>query len=875
MSTFMSTLRNTLRLPIDQRMLHWNAPVSATVPCSELECQLKLAIVAADCLLSAPNADEHVPPYSDAHRDLLFAPMFYAARVGNVAMVVALREWGAAWEGAVPDDVPLSELFERYHWSRCMTAIDVAAMYDQAELLEYLMGPMTDGGMICGPSLETTMQAIAASQHMKPCLDTMQEWLTRARGANPHMASTFVEYLVYRTGNWADESSGVHWAMDQMLTRVPFGDSRQILHLLFECVKSPAKHALIDVLWTWLINHTDSLSDLNNKLLSDFISANYAPGIQRLRNQAFPVPWPRNACTFAASNGHLALLKILHADHCECSQHTAIAAARAGHVDVLMYIYSAVFPTPASDAQHAVLCALVSHGHMQALDAMLAHWRLSPAKVLEHDLASVALSHERMEIIDHLMRKYMVAPVIDLNKYRDHLRPLAAFLTDNGDPARLRLYLRSGGMWFTDLLKCIIQHNMVESFEHAIILGGVSRAQVWPFLIAYGRLSMLHWMVHDLKVPMPDYDDIAYQDWNHRTFKTMYRTDATVSDDIIISCIAMITPSDDVRGNWTPTELEHAHLNMVSWAKWAIATNRIQVLRWISHHYRWIYTQTQLPNELMVRAIEHNCTEGVQYLFEHTVPIERTHCEKAISMGSVNLLRYLCDHCAMPIERMHWEHFLKIAVENNHLPCVAYLYNQCRAHGEPSNSLALLAKSLAARQVHMADFIYTHMCVETPNDKPSSTVANLSGATAADTATTSLSSEPLARLQHLHACMKCPWTTIVCAQAAMDGDLVRLQWLHENHCPWDEYTCSAAARVGNLDILRWAHEHGCPMNAHTHRCAMLGGHLHVVKFLHAIRAPVTVENIHDPTDDQRVCQAYVQQNTHTSSDACRPSTAWA
>jgi len=72
-----------------------------------------------------------------------------------------------------------------------------------------------------------------------------------------------------------------------------------------------------------------------------------------------------------------------------------------------------------------------------------------------------------------------------------------------------------------------------------------------------------------------------------------------------------------------------------------------------------------------------------------------------------------------------------------------------------------------------------------------------------------------------------------CGEAAANGNLVKLQWLHDNGCPipvrvfdlaignghfdmlkWlyvrefrgDVYSCATAAKVGRLDILQWLRE---------------------------------------------------------------------
>src|SRR5690242_11913402 len=74
------------------------------------------------------------------------------------------------------------------------------------------------------------------------------------------------------------------------------------------------------------------------------------------------------------------------------------------------------------------------------------------------------------------------------------------------------------------------------------------------------------------------------------------------------------------------------------------------------------------------------------------------------------------------------------------------------------------------------------------------------------------------------------WT---CTNAASGGQLVLIQWLHENGCPWDnEDICDEAAIGGHLELLQWIHEKGWPWKAFTCTAEATGGHHEVVQWLH-------------------------------------------
>ena len=49
-----------------------------------------------------------------------------------------------------------------------------------------------------------------------------------------------------------------------------------------------------------------------------------------------------------------------------------------------------------------------------------------------------------------------------------------------------------------------------------------------------------------------------------------------------------------------------------------------------------------------------------------------------------------------------------------------------------------------------------------------------------------------------------------CSNAAKNGQLDFLKYLHEIGCKWDEDTCFYASKNGYLECLKYAHKNRCP-----------------------------------------------------------------
>ena len=75
--------------------------------------------------------------------------------------------------------------------------------------------------------------------------------------------------------------------------------------------------------------------------------------------------------------------------------------------------------------------------------------------------------------------------------------------------------------------------------------------------------------------------------------------------------------------------------------------------------------------------------------------------------------------------------------------------------------------------------------------------------------------------------------TLLCAFAALGGQLEALQWLRATGCAWDAWTCSAAAAGGNPAVLQWARTNGCDWTASTCSWAACNGHLAALQWARA------------------------------------------
>ena len=82
--------------------------------------------------------------------------------------------------------------------------------------------------------------------------------------------------------------------------------------------------------------------------------------------------------------------------------------------------------------------------------------------------------------------------------------------------------------------------------------------------------------------------------------------------------------------------------------------------------------------------------------------------------------------------------------------------------------------------------------------------------------------------------------------AAEDGNLEVLKWLHANECPWDESVCMNDAAIGgHLEVLKWLRANGCPWSGGGFPTALQaaeqGGHDHIVVWARANGCPEAMQ----------------------------------
>jgi hypothetical protein len=78
------------------------------------------------------------------------------------------------------------------------------------------------------------------------------------------------------------------------------------------------------------------------------------------------------------------------------------------------------------------------------------------------------------------------------------------------------------------------------------------------------------------------------------------------------------------------------------------------------------------------------------------------------------------------------------------------------------------------------------------------------------------------------------WTeTIFCEKVAYTNKLELLKWIREEkQCKWNRWTINAAARQGNLEMVKYCVANECPIDEGACADAAVNGHLEVLKYLH-------------------------------------------
>ena len=97
--------------------------------------------------------------------------------------------------------------------------------------------------------------------------------------------------------------------------------------------------------------------------------------------------------------------------------------------------------------------------------------------------------------------------------------------------------------------------------------------------------------------------------------------------------------------------------------------------------------------------------------------------------------------------------------------------------------------------------------------------------------------------------------TDFCSRVARTNKLELLQWIREEKkCAWDGKTSAVAAEQGNLEMVKYCVANRCPINASSCRNAARNGHLECLRYLH--------EDVKVPWDRETAFLAAVNGHLH-------------
>jgi len=79
---------------------------------------------------------------------------------------------------------------------------------------------------------------------------------------------------------------------------------------------------------------------------------------------------------------------------------------------------------------------------------------------------------------------------------------------------------------------------------------------------------------------------------------------------------------------------------------------------------------------------------------------------------------------------------------------------------------------------------------------------------------------------------KCEWNGGTIDAAAYKGNLEMVKYCVAKKCPIDELACANAAENGQLECLKYLHEEAkAPWDCYTAECAAVNGHIHILQYL--------------------------------------------
>ena len=95
---------------------------------------------------------------------------------------------------------------------------------------------------------------------------------------------------------------------------------------------------------------------------------------------------------------------------------------------------------------------------------------------------------------------------------------------------------------------------------------------------------------------------------------------------------------------------------------------------------------------------------------------------------------------------------------------------------------------------------------------------------------------------------KCRWDAGTIEAAAYHGNMEMVKYCVANECPIDEWACADAAQNGHLEVLKYLHEEvKAPWDFRTADWAAENGHLHILEYL--------VERKYDKFDEDACANA--------------------